>query len=315
MKEKKKNIILARVGAMVAAVLLVVLCALPVLADEGQESVAPTDYKERLIAQYGMTDADPLYYIISQENYNPYNHPYMYQFKAAEVGHVLDFGRYISYNGRGLYWTATRTRAMVDGQLYVFGDGWWETSHTTLSGSKFVYFDYHEDYAGDSRRAFRIRLKIEPTTLEVLDAYVASDYYDNLKGDASRVLFATATSHAGNLIVPYALDNGMFHAYYDIDYGQFVANFRKSYDSGYYAGYDYAFDWAAEIEYNRGYNDGMSQTSLIDGVTAIFRAPMDLIDGVLNFEIFGINMAVAVRVLITMAIVALCVTVVWKAVK
>lgn len=67
--------------------------------------------------------------------------------------------------------------------------------------------------------------------------------------------------------------------------------------------------------YNVGYDDGLSQTSLIDGVTALFRAPMEFVNSTLNFEIFGIEMATAVKVLITMAIIGVVVTIVWKAVK
>lgn len=67
--------------------------------------------------------------------------------------------------------------------------------------------------------------------------------------------------------------------------------------------------------FNSGYNDGMQQASLVDLVTALFRAPMELVDSVLDFNIFGINMAASVRVLITMAIIGVIAFVVWKAVK
>lgn len=67
--------------------------------------------------------------------------------------------------------------------------------------------------------------------------------------------------------------------------------------------------------YNEGYDDGTQQTSLIDFITAIFRAPMEFVNNTLDFQIFGIQMATAVKVLITMAIIGVVVTIVWKAVK
>ena len=315
MKEKRKKIVV-RVGAMVAAVLLVALCALPAFADEGGGNYAPTNYLEQMIKQYGMTETDPLYKILTAyTNYNPYNHPNMYQFTVVPIGETLDFARYFNYEGAGRYLTATRTRAAFDGTFIVFGDGWWELSHTTQSGKKFVYFDYYESYAGDTRRAFRIRIKIDPSTKVVEDSYIASEFYSNMVGDAGRVVFASIMTDEADLIIPYGLSNGYLRTQYRINYGEFVRDFIRSYNTGYEGGYDYAIDWGYEIGYGAGYDDGMNQTSLLDGVTAIFRAPMELINSVLNFEIFGINMAVAVRVLVSMAILGVVITVVWKAVK
>lgn len=70
-----------------------------------------------------------------------------------------------------------------------------------------------------------------------------------------------------------------------------------------------------QIGYNAGYDDGMHQTSLIDGIKSLFRAPMEFVESALNFEIFGINMASTVKVIITAMMIALVVVVVWKAVK
>lgn len=70
-----------------------------------------------------------------------------------------------------------------------------------------------------------------------------------------------------------------------------------------------------QIGYNAGYDDGMQQTSLIDGIKSLFRAPMEFVESALNFEIFGVNMAGAVKTIITAMMIALVVVVVWKAVK
>ena len=52
-----------------------------------------------------------------------------------------------------------------------------------------------------------------------------------------------------------------------------------------------------------------------DVVFAIFDAPIRLIDGMLNFDIFGINLSGVVKTLITLAVVALVVFSILKFVK
>lgn len=86
---------------------------------------------------------------------------------------------------------------------------------------------------------------------------------------------------------------------------------QQGYNTGYEAGYDVGFGDGESV----GYNEGLSNTSMVDFVTALFRAPMEFIDSVLNFEIFGINFATAFKVLVTMCIIGVVVTIVWKAVK
>lgn len=77
--------------------------------------------------------------------------------------------------------------------------------------------------------------------------------------------------------------------------------------------------------YNSGYSDGYEQGS-IDGVvrnenaflnmvTAIFTAPGAFIDGIFNFEIFGINLAGFIKTILTIAIVGAIIVIIWKVVR
>ena len=73
-------------------------------------------------------------------------------------------------------------------------------------------------------------------------------------------------------------------------------------------------DWANG--FGAGQNDMAETTqSFKDMVFAIFDAPVTLIDGMLGFEIFGINMAGLVKTIITLAVVALIVFVILKFAK
>ena len=86
-----------------------------------------------------------------------------------------------------------------------------------------------------------------------------------------------------------------------------VPNASEVYQSGYTAGEaahadDYKNGFAA------GQTDAMNSTSsLKDMIFSIFSAPADLINGILDFNLFGINLASLVKTLITLAVTALIV--------
>lgn len=86
-----------------------------------------------------------------------------------------------------------------------------------------------------------------------------------------------------------------------------VPNASEVYQSGYTAGEaahadDYKNGFAA------GQTDAMNSTSsLKDMIFSIFSAPADLINGILDFDLFGINLASLVKTLITLAVTALIV--------
>ena len=99
-------------------------------------------------------------------------------------------------------------------------------------------------------------------------------------------------------------------------------------EEGYSDGYDYGYSdgvsagWENGHQY--GYNKGVSvgrtdalnsTNTLKDMVFAIFDAPVNLINGILDFNLLGINVASLVKTLITLAITALLVFFILKLVK
>ncbi len=93
------------------------------------------------------------------------------------------------------------------------------------------------------------------------------------------------------------------------------------FDSGYYAGDMEGYDRGYTEGHNEGYMTGLGKgqadaTSTIgalkDTVFAIFDAPVTLIDGMLNFDLFGINLLSLVKTIITLAVVALIVLAIIK---
>lgn len=85
------------------------------------------------------------------------------------------------------------------------------------------------------------------------------------------------------------------------------AFYQKGYDTGYSA---------AEAKHANDYSNGLAKgrtdalngtSSLKDMIFAIFSAPSDLINGILDFDLFGINLATLVKTLITLTVTALIV--------
>lgn len=335
MKEKRKNII-SRVGAMVAAVLLVALCALPAFADGVEEQTRETLTESHTIIEnaFDLLSIDPLYKLL-RTGYS-YTNKWLHQFRFAMVGTTLSTYEIITYSGySGSPYSGAVYITTPNGDLFL-EDGWFETSHTTRDGNKYIYFDW-VDFS-TSNRVFRFRMVIDVETGIYLRGAFQSDTYSNLNSeDISEYVVATALPKRSVPVIQYGIGRGLLEVergvqvYYPnfvtiYDYGKEVGledGYTDGYNNGYADGYDAAEEYGYQLGYdegyqigkNVGYDDGMSQSSLIDGVTAIFRAPMELINSVLNFDIFGINMAVAVRVLISMAILGVVVTIIWKAVK
>lgn len=338
MKEKRKKII-ARVGAMVAAVLLVALCALPAFADGVEEQSTEGFIEPHVIIEntFGLVVIDPLYKLINS-GYN-YSLDWLYQFKFAQVGATIATTQIVTYSG--MPYTGAVCVVSPNGEL-LNKRGWWETSHTTRDGNKYVYFDWvsmtYEDDFPVQERLFRFRMVIEVATGQYLRGAFESDYYPHMNSEnISDFVIATAIPKRVAPVIQYGIGRGLLEVdngvqvYYPnferiYDYGTdngyevgYTNGYRVGYDIGEYNGYNDGWlegtEQGKQLGYNEGYDDGMSQSSLIDGVTAIFRAPMELINSVLNFEILGINMAVAVRVLISMAILGVVITFIWKAVK
>ena len=345
MKEKRKKIV-ARVGAMVAVVLLVALCALPAFADEMQTAEANEltneEVIEGIIETYGLGDFDPVSMLLRDELYTPNIAPYIFKFRLPNVGEVAweREPEYLTSSYTPEYEGHVYIYDTLDGHIVSFEHAWMKTSHTTSGTNKFVYFDIMQG----NERVQRLRLKIDKNTGEL----ISSEFDGLIDGSAEYYIVGAVLTSEDADVVFYGLGKGYLKLVDDVsvDFYQFkramgvwydkgnqdgYANgLEIGYDNGQYDGYNQGwldgnslakdnwldgYDEGYQIGKNEGYDDGMSQSSLIDGVTAIFRAPMELINSVLNFEILGINMAVAVRVLVSMAILGVVITVIWKAVK
>lgn len=88
-------------------------------------------------------------------------------------------------------------------------------------------------------------------------------------------------------------------------------------EEGYSDGYDYGYIDGEKYGWDNGFGAGqndMAETShtFKEMVFAIFDAPSRLIDSMLNFDIFGINLAGLVKTIITIAVVAVILVILLK---
>lgn len=98
---------------------------------------------------------------------------------------------------------------------------------------------------------------------------------------------------------------------YTLGYQAGEAAHAGDYDNGYAAG-KAAGEALHSGDYNKGFAAGQtdalnSTSSLKDMIFSIFSAPSDLINGILDFDLFGINVASLVKTLITLSVTALIV--------
>lgn len=84
--------------------------------------------------------------------------------------------------------------------------------------------------------------------------------------------------------------------------------YEKGYSEGESIGYTKGEKAGYDAGFSKGQTDALNSTSTLkDLVFSIFSAPADLINGILDFNLFGINLSSFVKTLITLAITALVV--------
>ena len=98
--------------------------------------------------------------------------------------------------------------------------------------------------------------------------------------------------------------------------GSFSAGYAEGWDQGWIDGNTQGYDLGHEEGYRLGETDALNgNETLKDLIFAIFGAPIELINGMLDFDLFGINVASLVKTLLTLSITALIVWVIIKLVK
>ena len=96
--------------------------------------------------------------------------------------------------------------------------------------------------------------------------------------------------------------------------------YTEGIEDGYIEGYDVGHEEGEGVGWHNGFSKGQtdaleSTDTLKDTIFSIFEAPVTLINGFLDFEILGINLAGFVKAILTLGVTALIVTFILKLIK
>lgn len=327
---EKKRKIWVRLGAFMAALICCVLCVVPAYAEEAETETA-LEQEEKLNAMVGadvFRAADHVvdlnyrnmhaYAVFSGSSFNvntwyPINN--VYDIALGLAGYlyvkVLDSnGDVVSEYGQVVHKIAINYSAGSSGFLRFYDTtlgkqidiGTRRNTSTNVISFQYLSIFGAETYYASGGYTYEGYCILDNVTPYNGMFYCFSDQIYN----PSKML---SYSFAGDTGEVY--NQGYQHGY---EIGFFDGE-TYGYDGGLVAGREEGYTEGDADGYRRGYDDGMNQTSLIEGIKSLFRAPMEFVESVLNFEIFGVNLVGAVKVIITAMMIALVVVVVWKAVK
>ncbi len=105
---------------------------------------------------------------------------------------------------------------------------------------------------------------------------------------------------------------------YDVGYSEgenagYNNGWTQGNNDGYQSGKEDGYNNGVLVGEQRGRSDALNGTHTFkEIIVAIFEAPVDLINGILDFDLLGINMASLVKVLLTLAITAVIVVILLK---
>lgn len=344
MENKRK--IWVRVAAFMAAIICCVLCVVPAYAEEGETT--EQDLKDEIARQAGVLEA------LAGRSMDIAIDPQL-STRLAEYGKTYDdvtFYGHIASDmvalGSAIYHTSEDASAQGFVRLVVRDSGGGMVENVVYQITKYSSYNhsdlgynlltmtlaknssadslpsisvYSDFTTGEGLRVYYRQNSSKKTSYYVTDGY---SYSLNILswGRVADVVGYQEASYT--FINPSALLSLDVSAGNDEVYNQ---GYQHGYEIGFGDGEEYGYEGGLVLGreegytegeadgYRTGYDDGMHQTSLIDGIKSLFRAPMEFVENALNFEIFGIDLGEAVKALVSMMLLALVVTIVWKAVK
>ena len=236
-------------------------------------------------------------------------------FQIYNIGHVYDGGGYGASGSCEIAWTDE-----VSGSTF---GGLWIIDHPYTSyrdGFEARYVDNVAllDFCVDET-FFRIYSPDDlehPVDYAPMDAtiYVVED-------DPTHSSLVLAEPGALDVDFGDACEDAWGYRPYTICYASYVTGLMGSYSAGYAEGWDQGWIDGNTQGYDLGHYDGFraGQTDVLNGnatlkdlIFSIFSAPVDLINGILDFDLFGINFASLVRSLITLAVVGIALVLYFK---
>lgn len=297
MKSKQKRL---RAAAWIGASLLLILTVFGSLGASANSSLSQEPVRSMLHLRLELADMDTLYTQIGEvpTTDNPDGAPPAF-LNAVIVGTTSTGGKYIYQSD---YW-------IVYSSPYNDGSGpsaslSFEQSGSDMTQVFYLYFVDNPDNCyiySDHTGANYTRLDIY---LEPSFSYSTAPSFVSMSDWDTQMLNYLIDCGFELAVNPYPDTSSVYNDGY-------AQGHLEGYDEGYAAAGD-----QAQQSYDQGYSDGYGdgQTEALNGtgtlkemIFAIFSAPSELINGFLDFDLFGVNVASLVKTLLTISITALIV--------
>lgn len=276
MKKKINKKLIARIGAVLACVLLIGALAVPCFAEEMESRdyipSEPTadEIKNAFFELYNVAQFSALWNLMNTDAWSPNDYK-LYSISLLPPGSIIN-SNFLTYD-----YTQPPpggSRAFVNLKLDVntwtgldLGYGYWTTNFTTSGNNRFWYFKFfrfdidHEE----SREVLRVRVKIDKTTNIVLESIAEIKELD-FEGtyQSYDISIATCAGLTSSAPIDYAVDCGFVNHSVRADYQQFSNVYLTSYSkgssngyaSGYEEGYYVGYEDGYTLAYDAGYEDG-----------------------------------------------------------
>lgn len=277
MKNKQKQ---RRSYAWILSVLLCIITVIPVLVISSGADTQTTPGET--------VNTVPLDYVIIQWDYEEYpDRSFYYELESDEEdegGYENTWSINTPFYLETLYDEALTTK-FFNGTLSMTLRFSYDSGNFEFQGTNIVSFGFGSDAPDISCEG--AGMDAEP---EFLRLYIPASVLDSVR------YFAVLSG--GQITVPDS--NSAYQTGYDIGYTAAEKAHADDYKNGFSA----------------GQTDAMNSTSsLKDLIFGIFSAPGELINGILDFNLFGINLASLVKTLITLTVVALITVFLFKLMK
>ncbi len=212
-----------------------------------------------------------------------------------------------------------REMHMTDGSVFTIGG---EACHTFAAGFHKTSFVNAPDYVlnaifGVSKTS---QLRLDRTAYARLYHYAYGIGDQNGYADGRNDGYDVGYNEGFTAGDAYGNETGYREGYENGSYDGYEEGRSDGYDIGYNVSkdeiYTEGYNDGSAVGYSKGYtkaeNELKAPEKVTDMVIGIFEAPVKLIDGMLGFEIFGINVASFLKVTLTLAITA---AIVWFILK
>lgn len=268
MKKKINKKLLARIGAILACVLLVGALVVPCFADETETQAESTLDREAVLAAfcelYHLDSTSPLYEALFDMLAVTFEEaPMLYQFRLALEQDVLNpqtqFLTY-GYTAPFDYYDDVIVCNTFDNSMYDLGNGHWSTSYTTSGDNRFLYLKYFtlrdDQESAQSIETLRIRFRIDKNTLQITEVTVELKDLYNLTLASDNVVIASVGSRMSVAPIDYCISNGFLRSEVSVGYDTFESILDKGYSGGYQNGFNAGHEQGIQEGYNSGYNNG-----------------------------------------------------------